>query len=199
MVLPPGVVCDPCNHGALAVLDSELLSFMPISLMRVTAGVPNKAGELPVARFSNARLTRHAGNVVEIESPTERVWEDQPGGFKLHLEGRRMTPKYTSTLVRALYKSALGLSIMAEDWRSPSASMRCERSSSDESPSRAGCSLAARVLSGRAACGLLVRHLNSSHLTAPAILDRLPPMLEIATGTDTQPPSPGRSNSVSRT
>src|SRR5438309_11833145 len=34
LILPPGVVCDPCNHGPLAGLDKALVEFPPLQLIR---------------------------------------------------------------------------------------------------------------------------------------------------------------------
>jgi hypothetical protein len=45
-VLPPGVVCDRCNNGPLALADEELVNFPPISLLRAERGIPTKAGRL---------------------------------------------------------------------------------------------------------------------------------------------------------
>jgi hypothetical protein len=64
-VLPPGVVCDRCNHGPLAIVDNALLEYPPISFMRVVRGVPTKAGKYPFAKFDNGTLTcRGPGDIL---------------------------------------------------------------------------------------------------------------------------------------
>jgi hypothetical protein len=62
-VLPPGVVCDRCNNGPLALADEELINFPPISLLRAERGIPTKAGNPVESKWSNAKIrfpARHA-------------------------------------------------------------------------------------------------------------------------------------------
>lgn len=110
-------VCTPCNHGVLSNLDDELGKFLPIAFMRTVFGIPNKRGKIPPTRAANALIEARPSALeklqphqhVHVNAQSERVWQDTEGGFKLGLEGRRMTRKYVSTLVRALYKITLEL------------------------------------------------------------------------------------------
>jgi len=115
-ILPPGVVCDRCNHGRLADLDRVLCEFKPISFRRTMLSVPSKTGKVPTTRF----LTGH------VESPEPGVVAFTPSGGKdmirevargeegvtLRMElagGPRMTQSYASSLARSLLKVGLGL------------------------------------------------------------------------------------------
>ena len=52
-ILEPGIVCDLCNNGPLAVVDKYLLEQEYIDFMRVWLNIPNKSGIVPEARTSN--------------------------------------------------------------------------------------------------------------------------------------------------
>ncbi len=106
-ILPPGIVCDPCNHGPLSRLDHEFLGFPPVAFMRTWYGVPTKRGAQPEARLSNARLFRREPNDVFIEPQGRKAVRRIPGGVQLNLQGRRMTGKYIAQIVRFLFKATI--------------------------------------------------------------------------------------------
>jgi hypothetical protein len=73
LVLPMGVVCDPCNNGPLSALDGESLNFPPVAMMRTIRGVPTKQGRLPpAARFANASV-RRVGPEIVFEANTHEA------------------------------------------------------------------------------------------------------------------------------
>src|SRR5665213_1090143 len=53
LILPPGVVCDPCNHGPLSGLDKALVEFPPLQLIRVLWSLQRKKGGYATAQFSS--------------------------------------------------------------------------------------------------------------------------------------------------
>jgi hypothetical protein len=108
LVLPRGVVCDPCNNGPLSLLDSEFLDFLPVAMMRTVRGIPNKQGRVPEARFGNATLSRIGPSEVLFKTNSRRATKKVPGGMQWNVAGRKMTPRYTAQLVRWLFKAALG-------------------------------------------------------------------------------------------
>jgi transposase len=46
LILPKGIVCDPCNNGKLSELDRAIVDFMPIATRRTVLGVTNEEGRL---------------------------------------------------------------------------------------------------------------------------------------------------------
>jgi hypothetical protein len=131
IVLPNGVVCDRCNHGALSNLDQTLQQFFPIAIQRVLKGIPSKAGKLPTARFRNGVLGLSSpGNIVMNTSERKALIVDPvplPDGYqKMKMTvtgGRRLTPTYASELSRSLLKMAIecawldhGEKILEPEW-----------------------------------------------------------------------------------
>lgn len=57
LILPPGVVCDPCDHGPLSGLDKALVEFPPLQLIRVLWSLQRKKGGYATAQFSNGTVT----------------------------------------------------------------------------------------------------------------------------------------------
>jgi hypothetical protein len=110
IVLPRGVVCDKCNNEVLSGLDSKLIDFMPISLMRTLYGVVSKSGKLPETKLGNAKLRMFAPGHVVFESSSPKAWIDRGGGkFDLKLlSNRKATPKQRRDVTRALFKMTLG-------------------------------------------------------------------------------------------
>jgi len=45
-VIPPGVVCDKCNHWRLSLRDNALVEWPPISAFRSLGQLPNRKGRL---------------------------------------------------------------------------------------------------------------------------------------------------------
>jgi hypothetical protein len=81
--LPAGVVCDRCNNTRLSKLDQALVNYPGLALMRAVRGVRSKSGKLATAQFDNATVVRADEDVVTVDSPSSRVHEEIPGGFKL--------------------------------------------------------------------------------------------------------------------
>lgn len=115
-LLPRGVVCDRCNNGTLSVLDQALCDFMPMKALRTFAGVPSKAGRVPVTRLSTGLLRRSDSGavVVEVHNPNDNrtfVEKGREGGrVQIGMElqsGSRMTPRYCAKLARAVLKVGL--------------------------------------------------------------------------------------------
>ena len=116
IVLPPGVVCDRCNHGPLSTLDQTICEFMPVQMRRTMLGVKSKAGSVPRTRLTTG--------VVESTGPAalrflpnggkamlrETFRDGDTVGLRFDLKGgRRVTPRYASELSRWLLKTALEL------------------------------------------------------------------------------------------
>lgn len=116
IVLPAGVVCDPCNHGTLARLDQAICEFMPVQFRRTMLGVKSKSGSVP--------RTRLATGVVENTGPAslrfmpsgkremlrETFRDGDTVGLRFDVQGgRRLTPRYASELSRSLLKMAYEL------------------------------------------------------------------------------------------
>ena len=74
LVIPPGVICDKCNHKRLSARDSALVSWPPISMFRSLAQIRNRRGELVDA----VKLTRWRAEV----DPQD------PRRFRLHATSR---------------------------------------------------------------------------------------------------------------
>lgn len=111
LLLPPGVVCDRCNNGKLAVLDQALADFPGVTAMRILRGVPRKGGKLPEGAWSNARgyIDVEAGGPV-IEGRDMSAWRKTPDGgtIRLHKTWGR-TARERGRVGRALWKVALEL------------------------------------------------------------------------------------------
>src|SRR5665213_2478324 len=71
LILPPGVVCDPCNHGPLSGLDKALVEFPPLQLIRVLWSLQRKKGGYATAQFSNGTIIGHAGNNIQVDSDND--------------------------------------------------------------------------------------------------------------------------------
>jgi hypothetical protein len=110
IVLQRGVVCDKYNNEVLSGLDSTLLDFMPISLMRTFNGVVSKSGKLPETKLSNATLRMFAPNHVVFQPKSPKALIDKGGGeFGLNLlSNRKVTLKQCRDVARALFKMTLG-------------------------------------------------------------------------------------------
>jgi hypothetical protein len=116
IVLPPGVVCDQCNHGPLARLDKAVCEFKPVSFRRSQLGVPSKSGKVPSTSMSNGKVEfRDGAPLVSIEggqafTVLDRHDDGTPSRFRLEWQANPpMTPRLASTLARGLLKMGLGL------------------------------------------------------------------------------------------
>ena len=110
VVLPPGIVCDPCNHGHLSARDQWLITFEPIAMLRVMFLDLTKQGKPPRANFQNLSLERrHDGIRLSPDRTGEvRNLTDIGNGlvrFRIEGRGRRFQPR---DLGRSLFKVGLG-------------------------------------------------------------------------------------------
>jgi hypothetical protein len=107
--LPAGVVCDRCNNTRLSKLDQALVNYPGLALMRAVRGVRSKSGKLATAQFDNATVVRADEDVVTVDSPSSRVHEEIPGGFKLKLNLRRSNfgERQWELVARCLLKAGL--------------------------------------------------------------------------------------------
>jgi hypothetical protein len=114
MVLPPGRVCDACNN-ALSVLDTELVDFPPVALLRVLYVPHTKKGRLPSADFDGVSFRKTNPRRLEIRSrdkaPEQVVQADGSVSVKWTFQGTR--PIAPHRLARALFK--IGLELLAYD------------------------------------------------------------------------------------
>ncbi len=113
VVLPPGIVCDPCNHGVLSTLDEALVNHPHFKFLRPYYVPRTKAGKLPRSHFRNARLERQADGVVRIV-PKDR--SAAPKNITRLPDGRlRLTIQLSAAavnpmpLARAIYKVGIGV------------------------------------------------------------------------------------------
>jgi hypothetical protein len=126
-MLPPGVVCDKCNNGPLAVLDQSLCAYLPIAMRRAMLGISNKAGKGAIVRFAQGRIEplpmeevapgdSHGVRFVDLGSGRPLVRDVSPGaGLQLKIEGqggRRLTPRYFSELSRSILKIGFELAYL---------------------------------------------------------------------------------------
>jgi hypothetical protein len=91
----------------LSVADQAFLEFAPIATMRVAKGVRTKSGRLAEARLSNAVLSQVDEANVHMRVHNSKSLTPIPGGVHAEFVGRNMTPKYTATVTRFLFKAAL--------------------------------------------------------------------------------------------
>jgi hypothetical protein len=106
-VLPPGVVCDRCNNARLSKLDNALVNFPVLAFMRAARGVRSKSGKFATARFDNAVVSRVDDENITLDSPSERVHREVPGGFQLDLKRSNFGEREWELVARALLKGAL--------------------------------------------------------------------------------------------
>ena len=134
IVLPPGVVCDRCNHGRLADAEQELIRFAPVGFLRILLGHTDKRGErrsyggttrlcrlAPRITCSSTRRTRMHGRSsvrkgrtrTSISTSQPAVPSETPGGARLRApSGKQRSSSLTSIMVR---------------WSTRSASTKCAR------------------------------------------------------------------------
>jgi hypothetical protein len=114
-VLPPGVTCDRCNHGPLALADQALVSFEGVAFLKAERGIPSKAGKPAVVKFGNATIFWSGPGNLEVVRPNRKAIEHmhkaEPGGGshgKLHLHsGGPITAQRIGRIVRSVWKSAI--------------------------------------------------------------------------------------------
>jgi hypothetical protein len=112
LVLPKGYVCDKCNNGILAWLDSAFLKFGPVAMLQVQFVPYTKEGKLPKANFQNLSMERTRPTNIAIK-PKDKTGQpknkkhlgDGWYSFSIEMKGKVFDPKL---LGRALYKIALG-------------------------------------------------------------------------------------------
>jgi hypothetical protein len=109
-VLPPGVVCDSCNNGPLALGDNALIGFPAIELLRSERGLPTKSKKAVAAQFGNARVyfTSPGALTVETNSPkTTRRMRGNQG--EMDLIGNELTEHRARLITRSVWKATLEL------------------------------------------------------------------------------------------
>jgi hypothetical protein len=77
-ILPPGVVCDRCNHEVCAPLDEALCTFGPVQMLRTMRQQPTKSGKLPSVKFDNGRLESTGPGALSLELASAKWWRDLP-------------------------------------------------------------------------------------------------------------------------
>ena len=114
-ILPPGVVCDRCNHGPLSRVDKELSDFPPITLLLAERGIPTKAGKPYMSKWGDGRVVFTERGTMEVIGPSKKAVRGMrefdpkqgvPGKLEL-TTGWRLTEARISRLVRAIWKSTL--------------------------------------------------------------------------------------------
>jgi hypothetical protein len=114
LILPRGIVCKECNNRTLAQLESALIDFPPLALLRVQYVSYTKKGKLPKADFGNATMERtHPRHIQFVAKGGSKIitdetkLEDGSVTFKVQLEGKANSNPII--LARALYKIGLGM------------------------------------------------------------------------------------------
>ncbi len=72
-VLSPGIVCDTCNNGTLALIDEALVNFEPIQMLRAERGIPTKAGKPVMAKFGDTTIVWPAPGTMEVSARSPKV------------------------------------------------------------------------------------------------------------------------------
>ncbi len=107
VVLPPGVVCDPCNRR-IGALDQYLSEIAPIGLFRVHYVTHTKRGKLSKAVFRNATARRKSPRHVEFQADNPpAIIQNADGSMSLTLESKERFAAHK--LARAVYKIGLGM------------------------------------------------------------------------------------------
>jgi hypothetical protein len=133
-LLPPGVVCDRCNHEVCAPLDEALCSFAPVQMLRTMFQQPTKAGKLPSVRFDNGRLEAPRAGHFELALSSERWQRENPSSpgtrsFSFTSQwSNAVTSERLSRVHRALVKQALELAWLDSEERVLSEAFDRERS-----------------------------------------------------------------------
>jgi len=112
LVLPPGVVCDRCNHGPLARADRSLVDFPVVQMLRAERGIPTKKGKPVQAQFRDATLYWTGPGDLTVESKKERgpVMRDLGGGRFTTGELKSTSPVKDATfrnIAHAVWKMAI--------------------------------------------------------------------------------------------
>ena len=108
-VLPPGVVCDPCNNNRLAPAEHAFTSFEPIEMLLAERGIGTRKKKGIVSRWNGAQVWWTAPGEMNVASAREEVvsW-DAPDGGKLALRGRKvLTTRFFEQVARVIWKTAL--------------------------------------------------------------------------------------------
>src|SRR5262249_34466469 len=117
LILRKGLVCKECNNEVLSALDSALIEFPPIALLRVQYLPYTKKGKLPKADFANATVERtHPRHIKWTAKGDSKIiteetkLKDGSISLKFQLEARKGYDQ--SMFARALYKIALGMAAL---------------------------------------------------------------------------------------
>ena len=108
LIIPPGTVCDPCNHEELANLDRILLDFLPIKLTRVIGRIPNKSDAYPSLSSANSVTIKGDADTVHLNLPNRRFGKittnDAGVEITFSVQDAKMTDARKVLLARALFK-----------------------------------------------------------------------------------------------
>lgn len=109
LVLPRGVVCDPCNNGVLATLDSRLVCFEPLHVLRSMRGVLSKKQRYKAFKAPELEVVRDRGGGVHVRANLRHadLGEHRSASFHATLT-ETMDHGLASTLARAVLKQMLG-------------------------------------------------------------------------------------------
>lgn len=124
LLLNPGIVCDQCNNGRLALLDQALLDFPLIKTARVIGKIKNKGQKYPVLKSANNISMQNDGSTLRVTMGSNKnrikptVRSDGSMEVKITLNANQMTPKKNSVLARSLLKIAFEAAVMQNgvDW-----------------------------------------------------------------------------------
>lgn len=112
IVLPRGLVCDPCNNGILANLDDALISLPFVRTAMLFNGVAGKKNKPPKAvrglRGMKASRRRGRGHVVVRQDGSE-LQPDEDGKVEFEFEVPPIGHHRLELVYRALFKQVLGL------------------------------------------------------------------------------------------
>jgi HNH endonuclease len=114
LILPRGLVCKYCNNRTLAQLESALIDFPPLALLRVEYVSYTKKGKLPKADFGNATVERtHPRHIQYVAKGNSKLIRDETkledGSVRFSVQLEAKANSNPITLARALYKIGLGM------------------------------------------------------------------------------------------
>lgn len=110
-VIPPGVVCDACNHWLGRQVDAPFVDRFDMTFVRGLEGLRGRSGSAPLTidgRNATARLdVQLDGAKVELYAAVAEETED--GGLDIEIRPTRADPAdVVARTMRALWKIALG-------------------------------------------------------------------------------------------
>lgn len=108
-ILPPGVVCDPCNNGPLSRADRAFADFDPLKLLRSERGIPTRSGHVVVTKFREAEVAFTEPGVLSVfASGPSPVTKIAPGKYRLTATSTsRFKPARARLIMRAMWKTVI--------------------------------------------------------------------------------------------